>query len=98
MISLVFCLAEIECPENIKIPLLPFKNKGKTIYPKGKWIGINISEELKTVVKYGYKIKLIKGYEFSKIDLFSDYVEHFYNKKKTASLLKDDVSKFIAKM
>ena len=31
-----FCLAEIYYPKNIKKPLLPFKHKGKTIYPTGK--------------------------------------------------------------
>ena len=31
-----FCLAEIECPRDIKIPLLPHKYNGKTIFPTGK--------------------------------------------------------------
>ena len=93
-----FCLAEIYCPQDIKIPLLPFKYKGKTIYPTGRWIGIYFSEELKEVIKYGYKIRLINGYEFSKADLFSDYVYHFYDKKRNATMSKDDTSKFIAKM
>ena len=35
-----FCLAEIECPRDIKIPLLPHKYNGKTIFPTGKWIGV----------------------------------------------------------
>ena len=65
-----FCLAEIYCPKDIKIPLLPLKYKGKTIFPTGSWIGVYFSEELKAVTKYGYKINLINGYEFSKIDLF----------------------------
>ena len=54
--------------------------------------------ELKAVTKYGYKIKLINVYEFSKIDLFSSYVHHFYEKKKKATQLKDEGGKFIAKM
>lgn len=93
-----FCLAEIYCPKNIKIPLLPFKHEGKTIYPTGRWIGIYFSEELKAVIKYGYKIKLINGYEFSKIDLFDSYVGHFFEKKRIATMCKDDTSKCIAKM
>jgi hypothetical protein len=93
-----FCLAEIECPNTVKIPLLPYKHKGKTIFPKGKWIAVYFSEELKEVIKYGYKVKLINGYEFTKMDLFSDYVDHFYDKKKNAKLNKDEASKFIAKM
>lgn len=34
-----FCLAEIETPKDILRPLLPYKYQGKTIFPKGKWIG-----------------------------------------------------------
>lgn len=65
-----FFLAEIECPKDIVRPLLPHKYKGETIHPTGKWIGVYLSEELKAVSKHGYKINLIRGYEFSKINLF----------------------------
>jgi len=106
---------EIETPNNILKPLLPYKdpNTDKTIYPIGKWTAIYFSEELKAVSKYGYKIKLLEGYEFSKIDLFSDYVYHFYeikkqnkrkkkqnkekNKRKSGILRKNDPERFIAK-
>jgi len=30
-----FCLAKIEAPKHIKIPLLPYKYQGKTIFPTG---------------------------------------------------------------
>jgi translation initiation factor 2 beta subunit (eIF-2beta)/eIF-5 len=46
------------------------------------------------MLNYGYQFKLIRGYEFSKIDLFSEYVNHFYNIKKSSTGSK----KFIAKM
>lgn len=49
---------------------------------------------MKALLDYGYKFKLIRGYEFSKIDLFNDYVNHFYNIKKTSTGSK----KFIAKI
>ncbi len=89
-----FCLAEITTPKNILKPLLPYKFKGKTIFPTGTWIGVYFSEELKEVVDRGYKVKLIKGYEFSKIDLFTDYVYHFYDLKKLAT----GAERWIAKM
>jgi hypothetical protein len=66
----------------------------KTIFPYGNWKGIYFSEELKALLDYGYQFKIIRGYEFSKIDLFNDYVDHFYNIKKTSTGSK----KFIAKM
>ena len=90
-----FFLAEIESPKDIVRPLLLKKYKGETIHPTGKWIDVYFSEELKAVSKHGYKITLIKGYEFSKIDLFTEYVNHFYDKKKNA---KSPAEKLIAKM
>ena len=57
-------------------------------------MGIYFSEELKALIKYGYKFKLIQGYEFSQIDLFSDYVNRFYLEKKVGTGSK----RFIAKM
>jgi hypothetical protein len=89
-----FCLAEVTTPKIIKIPLLPYKFNGKTIFPTGSWIGVYFSEELKTVSKHGYKINLIKGYEFSKLDLFTNYVNHFYLIKKNS----EGAERWIAKM
>jgi hypothetical protein len=89
-----FCLAQINCPKNMLKPVLPYKHLGKTIYPTGCWIGIYFSEELKAVQKLGYKITLIKGYEFSKLDLFSDYIKFFYSIKKNST----GPQRFIAKM
>ncbi|KDR65024.1 hypothetical protein GALMADRAFT_82379 [Galerina marginata CBS 339.88] len=84
----------IESPINIKIPILPMKHRGKTIFPTGTWKGTYFSEELKEAVKYGYKIKMLKGYEYSKYDLFKSYIEHFYNIKKISF----GAQRFIAKM
>jgi hypothetical protein len=89
-----FCLAEITTPKKILKPLLPYKYKGKTIFPTGSFIGVYFSEELKAVQSRGYQITLISGYEYSKIFLFTKYVEHFYNKKKNSF----GAERFIAKM
>lgn len=90
-----FCLAEVTTPDNILRPLLPYRNEdGKTIFPTGTWKAVYFSEELKAVAKLGYKVKLISGYEFTKVDLFSKYVEHFYDQKK----ISEGAERFIAKM
>lgn len=91
----LFGFFEAECyiPDNVK-PMLPFKLDNKTIYPHGRWSGVYFTEEMKLLLKYGYKFKLIKGYEFSKVDLFTKYVEYFYKIKSTSS----GSTKFIAKM
>ncbi len=80
-----FALVKVYCPVNISKPLLPKKHKGKTIFPTGTWIGIYYSEELKAVEKYGYKVEIIKGLEFSKAKIFTDYINHFYEIKKTST-------------
>nr|UEX92951.1 hypothetical protein [Marasmius crinis-equi] len=90
-----FCEVKVYCPKDIVKPLLPHKHNNETIFPTGGWKGYYFSEELKAVLPYGYKFKLIKGYEFSKINLFKDYVDHFYYKKKNA---KSDSERLIAKM
>lgn len=80
-----FFEAEIITPDYIKHPILPLKVDGETIYPIGKFKGIYFSEELKNAAALGYEIKLLSGYEFSKISLFTDYVNHFYEIKKNST-------------
>jgi hypothetical protein len=56
-----FCLVEVQTPMNLTKGLLPHKHEGKTIFPLGKWKDVYFSEELKDLIKYGYKFKLISG-------------------------------------
>ena len=81
-----FCTAIIKAPKNINIPLLPFRLKtGNVIYPTGQWTGTYFSEELKTVMNYGYKVIPLQGYSFEKEYYFNDYVNYFYNLKKMSN-------------
>ena len=91
-----FCLADIECPKDIAVPLLPFReHKGESVYfPTGKWQGIYFSEILKEVMKQGYKVTPINGYPFHKANLFKDYIDHFYDIKKNS----EGATRIIAKM
>jgi hypothetical protein len=79
-----FAEVEILCSDTVSRPVLPFHMNGKTIYPIGNWKGVYFSEELKAVEKLGYKITLIRGYEFTKIDLFTKYVKTFFEMKRTS--------------
>ena len=88
-----FAYCKITCPLDMLRPVLPFHKDGKTIYPVGTWFGTYFSEELKAVEKLGYQIILIKGYEFTKIDLFSDYVKHFYEIKKNSTGVERAIAK-----
>ena len=89
-----FFRAEIITPKNLIYPLLPYKNDGLTIHPTGKFTGTYFSEELKAVQAKGYKINLIDGYEFSKINLFNKFIDYFYNIKKNSK----GAERFIAKL
>lgn len=91
--------SRVICPDNLDIPLLPYKTKeGYTIYPKGIFTGVYFSEELKEVMKFGYKIIPIAAYEFDKKVLFKDYIENFYNEKKQAQIEKIPSKRYIAKL
>jgi DNA polymerase type B, organellar and viral len=94
-----FALARIECPANVKLPILPFKTRSldqKILYPYGVFTELYFSEELKAAEKLGYKIKLLKGESFSKCKMFNDYIEKFYLLKKDAP--QDSPERFIAKL
>lgn len=90
-----FLHVEVTAPKDLIVPMLPFKYKGKTIFPTGTWIGTYFSEELKAVIKYGYTFKFISGIEYHRTEkLFDSYIEHFYKIKKESIGSK----RFIAKM
>lgn len=89
-----FAEARITTPKDIPIPLLPFKVENETLHPLGSWISVYFTEELKTIVKYGYKVELIKVYNFSKSNIFNNYIKFFYEIKKNSI----GPLRFIAKM
>lgn len=89
-----FVECNVETPDSVKIPILPFKHMGKTIFPIGRWRATYFSEEIKAAIKLGYKIQLLKGYEYMKCDLFNGYINHFYEIKKNSL----GSERFIAKM
>lgn len=61
---------------DLYIGLLPVKTKTGLIFPKGKFSGIWTSIELQFAKKYGYKIKVTKGYQFNTSEnVFKSYVE-----------------------
>jgi hypothetical protein len=85
-----FVEAEVTCPKDLKIPVLPLKvninGTDKLIYPTGTFSGVFYSAELKYAKELGYEIKLIKGLSFEKSNnLFHSYVNYFYNKKSTGT-------------
>lgn len=78
---------EVIAPSDIKIPLLQLKyksNSGKgtrTIAPLGTWTGVYFSDELYNAMKYGYKVKVLRGYTFKKGNIFTEFVDYLYDLK-----------------
>ena len=91
-----FLKVKVTCPDNLKVPILPFrKDDGTVIHPIGQWTGVYFSEELKNAVKYGYSFEILEGLKFEqREDIFKDYVEHFYKHK----ISDDSIFKFISKL
>lgn len=51
---------------NLPIGLLPKKTKEGLTFPNSKFYGTHTSLELQYAASKGYKIKVIKGYQFTK--------------------------------
>lgn len=73
---------DITAPEDLKYPILQIHYKGengiRTISPVGNFSGWFFSEELKNSLKFGYKIKILRGYQFSRGKIFNGWVEDQY--------------------
>jgi hypothetical protein len=79
-----FVTAKVTSPKDIKHPIVSHHENGKTIYPVGSWTGVYFADYLAKAQTYGYKIELIDGIEFEYTNLFSDYINHFYEIKKSS--------------
>ena len=77
-----FFYCSIDAPLNGYLGLLPIRTVEGLIFPLGKWEGWYFSEELKFAKKHGYKIKVFKGYSFSReTNVFTKYVDKVYDIK-----------------
>ena len=76
-----FFYCKIETPKDLYLGLLPVRDLG-LIFPLGRWNGWYFSEELKFAQENGYKITVMKGYNFSREkDVFTKDVEKVYQIK-----------------
>ena len=74
----------VTAPDDIRHPILPYRDKYNVIYPVGTWEGMYCSEELKNAEKYGYSFEILNGYLFTSADLFSSYISTLYQFKETS--------------
>ena len=81
-----FLEVDMECPDSVLRPVLTYRFKGKTIFPRGLFTGVYFSEELKAVLPIGYKIlKIHSAKQFDKSDLFTGYVNQMYHTKMSST-------------
>jgi hypothetical protein len=89
-------LCNVTCPKTITIPLLPVRHENKLIFPTGTWRGYYTNREIIKAREIGYKIDIISGYEFIENEhIFKEYVNHFYNIKKTSQGAKREIAKLM---
>jgi hypothetical protein len=81
-----FFYCEIITTTNNYLGLLPVRRPEGLIMPNGQWKGWYFSEELKFAVKNGYKVRVIKGYNFNKeLHVFDEYIKDLYAIKSTTN-------------
>lgn len=69
----------VDAPLNCYLGLIPIKEKGLT-FPLDKWKGWYFSEQLKFAKDNGYKIKVFRGYRFSRENnVFTVYINKLYS-------------------
>jgi hypothetical protein len=78
-----FIKAHVECPENIKVPLLQQIVDGKTIAGAGSWDGVFYIAELREATKLGYTIKPYEAIVFEGRNVFSKYINDVYKMRLT---------------
>ena len=81
-----FIEAYVVCPQTIKKPFLPYRDKNKTlIFPTGEFVGVYYSEELKYARDLGYTVLPISGYLFERMESpFKDFVSSLYESRLEA--------------
>lgn len=75
---------DVIAPPDLEIPILPYRDpeKGKLIFPLGRWHGWYEFGFIEKAIRYGYDIRPGRTYLFEESDyLFREYVERFYRLK-----------------
>ncbi|KAF6176825.1 hypothetical protein GIB67_026512 [Kingdonia uniflora] len=95
-----FIQAYIITPKNIDKPFLPIRDKnGTLLFPKGKFAGVYLSDELRYAQKLGYKIFPLKGYSFEKkLTPFKNFIFEVYESRLKAQKSSDDTMSYGYKM
>lgn len=81
-----FVYASIFVPQTLTYKPLPVRMEdGSIATPSGHILGVYFSEELKYAESLGCTVNVHKGYQFSRKQLFNDYVDDIYAEKAVAT-------------
>lgn len=81
---------------DLNMPLLPYRNKGKLLFPIGNFKGYYYTPEINKAIELGYDIKVYNGYEFIKTDfIFKKYVDYYYGIKRDSIGSKKAIAKLM---
>lgn len=74
---------EIHCPDNIPIPLLPYRTEFKLLFPKGTFTGWYSHVELRKALEIGYVLKRVYRTLYCKetCSPFREFVTDLYKKR-----------------
>jgi hypothetical protein len=81
--TFAFIQARVTCPDNLHIPLLPHKFKGKLIFPTGTFTGVFPSPELKKAIELGYHVKIIKCLVFPASPFMAEFAQDVWDIRQT---------------
>jgi hypothetical protein len=72
----------IKTPEKMDKPFLPYRKKGKLIFPLGVFIGSYTHIELRNAIKLGYIVKPLEQIIYTEtFNPFEDFINYFYKKR-----------------
>ncbi len=81
IVGFIYC--RIRCPDDLHIPVLPMKYKGKLLFPAGDIEGVFFSKELEYAISLGYKIiEQYKALVFPAAPILAEYAWHCWSIRK----------------
>jgi hypothetical protein len=92
-----FMECDVTTPENLYIPLLPYRNpvNNKLLFPLGNWTAVYEFSLIEKALELGYKIKPHRTIEFKGDYLFDEYVKTIYPYKENNTGALKNVAKLL---
>ena len=94
-----FAKANVEVPEDTYLPILPYRcDKGRLIFPVGKFSGTWTAIELFAAIEQGAKVEWLESKWIDAGPIFSDYVDKLYSFRDKSRKGYDESLAYVAKI